>query len=55
MGVGIATLLNLVWWFKSMSSESSRKDFVSKYLSVNNLIEPNDVASESSLFNSLLL
>ncbi|KAF8366148.1 inx-13 [Pristionchus pacificus] len=49
LGVGIATLLNLVWWFKSMSSESSRKDFVAKYLSVNNLIEPNDVANERTL------
>ncbi|GMT00551.1 hypothetical protein PENTCL1PPCAC_22725 [Pristionchus entomophagus] len=49
LGVGIATLLNLIWWFKSMSNQGSRKDFVSKYLSVNNLIEPNDVANERTV------
>ncbi|GMS90694.1 hypothetical protein PENTCL1PPCAC_12869, partial [Pristionchus entomophagus] len=46
LGVGTATLLNFVWWIKAMSSHGSRKDFISKYLTVNNLIEPNDLAGD---------
>ncbi|GMT02130.1 hypothetical protein PENTCL1PPCAC_24304, partial [Pristionchus entomophagus] len=46
LGLIIATLLNFVWWFKSMSNQASRKEFVSKYLSVNNLVKPDDANEE---------